>query len=770
VAATLEQARDYLREFTPDLVITDLLLPDGKGIDLFQMEKETSQLPLVVITGNGDEQLAVEAMKNGAVDYVVKSEMVLADTPHIAKRALREWDYLNERKLAEEALRKSEKRFRNFLDNMGDIAYEIDSSSKVTYVNRMGEVITGIPFEDIMGKPFLSLFKEDSRKIAADVYQRTLNGESLEYELTFTNGRICHFKNEPLRDDHGKIIGAFGTARDVAEQKQAEEALKIAKARAEAANTAKSFFLANMSHEIRTPMNAVIGFADMLLDSKLDEDQTDYARMIKKGGDGLLSLINDILDFSKIEAGELDIEEIDFDAELLAYDVCDIIRPRIGSKPIELLCRIGDNLPSNLRGDPLRFRQVLTNLMGNAAKFTKAGEIELSLDIDEEHDDWVGIHATIRDTGIGIPKDRFESIFEPFQQTDGSTTRKYGGTGLGLSICKQISNLMGGDVWAESEADKGSIFHFTGRLKKTKEKETRRFDNVSLSDKKVLIVDDNQTSLNILTFTLELVGMRVVALKSAEKVVPTLKNAKEGETPFDICITDIHMPGMSGYELVKQIRGLQSQFSNLPLVALSSSMERGAQKCEEAGFDGFLSKPIHREKLYQMLVRIIGVRGDVDKRDQATRREIITQYSVREDIKHSVRILLVEDNPVNQKLARMMLTNAGYQVEVADNGKEAVEKYTKSPQDFDLIFMDVQMPEMDGIEATKAIRRKGFDRIPVVAMTAHAMKGDRGMCLEAGMNDYISKPIKREIVFEVIEKWILNAETSYIPGDSHPHR
>lgn len=318
---------------------------------------------------------------------------------------------------------------------------------------------------------------------------------------------------------------------------------------------------------------------------------------------------------------------------------------------------------------------------------------------------------------------------------------------------------MGGDVWAESEEGKGSIFHFTAWLGKCEDRAFERYAPASLSGKKALIIDDNNTNLEILRRHLELVGMRVVPLTGGGEALQTLREALKKEDPFDVCISDIQMPDMSGYDVAQQIRGAKDQVSNIRLIALSSLMKGDSKKCEEAGFDGFLAKPIRGERLYQMLERILAKKGDVVKKDKVEPPKIMTQHSVWEQIKHSVRILLVEDNPVNQKLAKIMLTKAGYQVEVAINGKEALEKFTASPDDFDMIFMDVQMPEMDGLEATRAIRERGFDTIPIAAMTAHAIEGDREMCLEAGMDDYISKPIKREVVFQVLQKWVLDKRT-----------
>ncbi|MCP4152648.1 MAG: response regulator, partial [bacterium] len=466
------------------------------------------------------------------------------------------------------------------------------------------------------------------------------------------------------------------------ELREANKQIRREREIAESANRARGEFLARMSHEIRTPMNSIMGFNEMLRESGLREEQLDYAGTINRSSELLLTIINDILDFSKIEAGQLNVEYIDFDPEITIFDVYESIRPRIQDRNIELLCRIDDHVPAFVKGDPGRFRQVLLNLIGNSVKFTETGEIELSCDVEEENENNIKLHAIVRDTGIGIPEEKLESIFEVFQQADGSTTRKFGGTGLGLSISRQLAKLMGGHVWAENSQGQGCTFHFTAWLGKSRKSVGKKNEVKGLEGKKLLFVDDNKKNLEILSLTLQKYNIKVVTSRQPEKALSLLEAAEAERESYDIAILDLQMPGISGFQLAQQIRTANAAFSKMPLLAFSSSYFKGAEQSKKSGFNGFLSKPISRKKMLKMLQRLLQVDTEFSGQRGAGAEAIITQHSLAEETKHQACILLVEDNPINRKLATLMLTKVGYRVEVVENGVQAIETFVAQPHKY----------------------------------------------------------------------------------------
>jgi PAS domain S-box-containing protein len=673
------------------------------------------------------------------------------------------------RKRAEEALREAEQKYRTLFENGLVGMFQTTLDGRYSMANPTQACIFGY---ESPGELIASV-TDTARQMYVDPGRRTElrrmldeQGASvkLESQVYRKDGSVIWIsENARVRWDlDGRVLGYEGTTVDITARKRVEEELQKAKEAAEAASRAKSAFLATMSHEIRTPMNGIIGMTEFVLDTELTREQRESLELAKLSADALLGVINDILDFSKIEAGKLDFEAIEFDLRESLGEAMKSLALRAHEKGLELAYDVRSEVPDGVVGDPGRIRQVVLNLVGNAIKFTKRGEVELNVEVEAQTEETLELHFSVHDTGIGIPVEKQQGIFEAFAQADSSTTREFGGTGLGLTICTRLVEKMGGRIWVESEPGRGSTFHFTARLGKQKTP-TRRIVPMHLANLRglrVLVVDDNATNRRILAGTLKKWEMAPTAVDGGQAALDTLEKAKAAGEAFPLILLDAQMPEMDGFALAERIKQ-NPELAGATIMMLTSAGYAGdATRCRELGITVYLVKPVRQLELLEAIRLALG--AGAEKR---TSSALITRHTLGETRRH-LQILLAEDNAVNQALAVRLLQKRGHNVVVAANGREALAAVGN--QRFDVVLMDVQMPEMDGFQATAAIREKEIQtgaHIPIIALTAHAMKGDQERCLAAGMDVYISKPIQASELFAAIENSVRSGTTNETEDD-----
>jgi PAS domain S-box-containing protein len=632
-----------------------------------------------------------------------------------------------------------------------DRRYLAHSTTWMKYAGYEGLSLIGQRFQEV--SPLLPGKYED-------VLNRVLAGEVVsepEDAITRADGSQFYMRwtAQPWRGPDGAIAGAVMVAQNI-------DVLVRARQAALEASRLKSEFMANMSHEIRTPMNGVIGMTRLLLDTDLTPEQREYAEIIDGSGRALLDIINDILDFSKIEAGRMELEVIDFDIRRSVRDIVGSLAEGAQAKGLELLCLVHHDVPANLHGDPGRLRQILTNLVGNAIKFTERGEVVLRVNRSEQSADTVLLRFEVSDTGIGISPEAQSRLFSSFVQADGSTTRRYGGTGLGLAISKKLVSLMGGEIGVKSKPGQGSVFWLTARFGRPAEPVARAPESARLTGRRVLIVDDNATNRAILRQQLAHWGLRVAGVEDGPSALLALRTAATSGKPYDLAVLDMKMPGMDGLALARVIRDDPS-VAEVKLVLLTSFGQAGhAHEALRAGVAGYLTKPVDEADLHDCLVEVLLGEG-------AGRRPLVTRHSLQEQRPAAMaRVLVAEDNDVNQKVAVRILEKLGCRVDVADNGEEAVLACQRTA--YAAVFMDGQMPVLDGFEATARIREHegGSRHTPIIAMTASAMQGDRERCLAAGMDDYISKPVSPESMDAALRRVLAEAEAQSRPAPALP--
>ncbi|NIM49800.1 MAG: response regulator [Gemmatimonadales bacterium] len=665
-------------------------------------------------------------------------------------------------KLAERALREAQEQYRELVESATDLVWQLDREGRWTFLNAACARIYGAPAEELLGRPFTERVDPEHLERDLEAFRAALRGAgATDYETVHRDVRGTRkhlsFASRPVRGSTGTIVGARGIARDVSERVAAREALEAAREAAVRTAQTKSAFLATVSHEIRTPMNGVLGMLELLLDGELTGEQRRSAEFARSSAEALLTVINDVLDFSKIEAGQVELEEVTFDLPSLVSSVVRLLAVQASERGLELVCDVPPEVPRLVRGDPGRLRQVLTNLVGNAVKFTESGEVVVSVSLEAQRDGNAVTRFAVRDTGVGIPADKLETIFEEFTQGDVSTTREYGGTGLGLTISRRLVRLMGSDIRVTSAPGQGSVFGFSVAFPveplqpAAAAREMERLRGV-----RALVVDDNPTNRRVVREILGPAGVAVDEVSAAGPALERLRRARMEGTPYVLAILDAFMPGQDGFEMAEAVRS-DPELRDIKLMMLTSAGQRGdGQRCRELGIDAYLTKPASRLELLEVTAAVLAGSGAT-----AYPGRLITRYSIRE-CREPRHILLAEDNPVNQQITVAMLRRRGHTVDVVENGRQAVEAVAR--QAYDAVLMDVQMPGMDGVEATREIRRDPKSvHLPIVALTAHAIAPERERCHAAGMSGYVVKPFKPHELFAVVEGWALATEVGDAP-------